>query len=447
MAFLKNIFNALTDTKKLTEPKIYKAFNDKSDMIQNLTQLAESNDAAIDQKKVENHLKLFMIGQSGEKNVFFELQNSMLPMVVLHDVYLEFENYNAQLDFVIITHKFVLVLEVKKLFGNINVTDRGEFHRIITKNNRIVNKEGMYSPINQVERHVSILEKLLQSNVNTKKCPIKYVVTFANPKTIIDISKNAPANIQESVIRYDQIKTFIKNELDKKSTVSMTDQQLFELADTILKYSKTKAFKTEDYMLDTQPVESLNLTSNMPNDSSSIIDGTLKAALIEFRTNRAKETERKPFYIFTNKMLDSLIEKKPLTIDQLLEIEGFGPKKVEAFGEDILAIISKNRSNAEIPTIQHAEEIQVSKPSTKMTIEGQTTDDVRLALTTYRSRRAKEMNMKPYYIFNNSTLEYMLEMRPSTIDELLKIEGIGVKKAEEFGQEILSILNGYIENN
>ncbi|WP_081728156.1 nuclease-related domain-containing protein [Halalkalibacter hemicellulosilyticus] len=36
-------------------------------------------------------------------------------MFILHDVYLEFEEYKPQLDFVIVTHKFILVLEVKKL--------------------------------------------------------------------------------------------------------------------------------------------------------------------------------------------------------------------------------------------------------------------------------------------------------------------------------------------
>ena len=449
MAFLKNIFNILTDTRELKEPKIYKAFNDKSDLIQNLTQLAESNDAAIDQKKAENHLKLFSIGQSGEKNVFFELQHSMLPMLVLHDVYIEFEDYSAQLDFVIITHKFVLVLEVKKLFGNINVTEKGEFHRIITKNNRIINKEGMYSPINQVERHVAILEKLLKNSSNTKKCPIKYIVTFANPKTILDISKNAPANIQESVIRYDQIKTFIKNEIDKKSSVSLSDQHLYEIADTILKYSKVKPFDRDVYTLDIKEEIQKTSINNIPNidNSNSDIDENLKTSLIEFRANRSKELKSKPFYIFTNKMLDCLLEKKPLTTDQLLVIEGFGPKKVEAFGEDILAIINNTLTNVELPKIQHPEEIQVSSPLTKMTINNQSTEEIRLALTTFRTRRAKEMNMKPYYIFTNNTLESILEMRPNTINELLKIEGIGPKKAEEFGQEILSILNRSIENN
>lgn len=95
MSFLKNVFNALTNKREIKEPEIYKEFNEKSPMITNLTRLAESKEPNIDFKKVESHLKLFSIGQSGEKNVLFELQNSMLPLVVLHDVYLEYEDYYA----------------------------------------------------------------------------------------------------------------------------------------------------------------------------------------------------------------------------------------------------------------------------------------------------------------------------------------------------------------
>lgn len=138
----------------------------------------------------------------------FELKNSSVPMMILHDVYLEFDDYQAQMDFVIVTSKFILVLEVKKLFGDILVTDKGEFQRVIRKNNRVVNKEGMYSPIDQVERHVTILERFLKSKGIIKKCPIRYAVTFANPKTILEISKNAPSHIQDCVIRHDQISAF-----------------------------------------------------------------------------------------------------------------------------------------------------------------------------------------------------------------------------------------------
>lgn len=436
MSFLKNVLNALTDKRELKEPKIYKEFNEQSPLITNLTKLAESKESNIDMKKVERHLKLFSIGQTGEKNVLFELQNSMLPLVVLHDVYLEYEDYSAQLDFLIITHKFIMVLEVKKLFGNIHITDKGEFQRLITKNNRIVNKEGMYSPINQVERHVAILEKLLKDKGVIESCPVKYAVTFANPKTILDISKKAPASIQSSVIRHDQIKTFIKSELEKKPPVLMSDQKLYEIADTVLKFSKEKAFNIEDYKLDPQQTSLKNLTTKNTTTSSisSHIDSDLKTSLSDFRLRRSKELNVKPYYIFTNKILDSLLDKKPLTIDQLLEIEGIGHKKVEEFGEDILSIIKRN----------YAEDSQVKKPLTKINTKIQSEDrsreELKSALTAFRTKRSKELSVKPYYIFTNNTLESILDKRPGTINELLEIEGIGPKKAEEFGQEILSIL-------
>nr|WP_304220049.1 HRDC domain-containing protein [Fredinandcohnia onubensis] len=431
MSFLKSVFNTLTDKREIKEPEIYKEFNEKSSLITNLTKLAESKDSNIDMKKVERHLKLFSIGQTGEKNVLFELQNSMLPLVVLHDVYLEYEDYHAQLDFVIITHKFIMVLEVKKLFGNIYITDKGEFQRLITKNNKIVNKEGMYSPINQVERHVAILEKLLKDKGVIESYPVKYAVTFANPKTILDISKNAPVSIQSSVIRHDQIKTFIKSELEKKPPVLMADQKLYEIADTILKFSKEKAFNIDDYKLDPQQTSQKNSTKNTTTSSiSSNIDSDLKTSLSDFRLRRSKELHVKPYYIFTNKILDSLLEKKPLTIDQLLEIEGIGHKKVEEFGEDILSIIKRN----------YTEDSQVKKLSTKIQSENSIREELKSALTAFRTKRSKELNVKPYYIFTNNTLESILDKKPDTINKLLEIEGIGPKKADEFGQEILSIL-------
>ncbi|WP_345242116.1 HRDC domain-containing protein [Pontibacillus salipaludis] len=434
MSFLKNVMNVLTDKRDIKEPEIYKEFNKKSPLMTNLTRLAENKALNVDLNKVQSHLKLFSIGQAGEKNVLFELQNSMLPMLVLHDVYLEYEDYNAQLDFVIITHKFIMVLEVKKLFGNIHITDKGEFQRVITKNNKVVNKEGMYSPINQVERHVAILEKLLKDQKTIQNCPIKYAVTFANPKTILDISKKAPASIQSNVIRHDQIKTFIKSKLDIKSPVFMIDHSLYQIADTILKYSKEKPFNIEDYTFDKPHTLHKKVINDSPNNSVS--DGVnLKSSLSTFRLKRSRELNVKPYHVFTNKILDSLLERKPSTKDQLLEIEGIGPKKVEEFGEDLIAIIKNN----------HTEDSEVKKPSIKaeprIQSKNLSMEDLKSALTDFRTKRSQELNVKPYYIFTNSTLESILEKRPETINELLEIEGIGPKKADEFGQDILDMLN------
>lgn len=435
MSFLKNVFNVLTDKRDIKEPEIYKHFNEKSATISHLTELAESKDPNIDLKKVENHLKLFTIGQTGEKNVLFELQHSMLPLVILHDVYLEYEDYAAQLDFVVITHKFILVLEVKKMFGNIHITDKGEFQRVITKNNRIINKEGMYSPINQVGRHVGILEKLLKDDGAIKNCPVTYAVTFANPKTILNIAKNAPANVHSSVIRHDQIKAFIQNELEKKSPVFMTDQLVYGIVDTILKYSKEKQFNKEDYLLQTSlaPQKEPSNVSPVPAVKLNDKDSILKKSLTEYRLNRSRELNIKPYHIFTNKMLDGLLEKKPMTIEQLLEIEGVSQKKAVDYGKDLVAIISGQPPESLLSKQQHTKDIQNDSPNEK---------EIRSALIAFRTSHSKKLNVKPYYIFTNNTLESILVKRPGTMSELLNIEGIGPKKAGEFGQELLDIVKG-----
>lgn len=357
MSFFKNVYMALTDKRELNEPKIYYNGDETTSLINRLQQLAESGKPAIDQKKVENHLKLFSIGQSGEQNVLFELQHSLLPMVILHDVYIEYKHYKAQLDFIVITRQFILVLEVKKLFGNIHVTDRGDFQRVITKNNRVVSREGMYSPINQVERHVGILEKLLKENNLIKNCPITYAVTFANPKTILDISKNAPRTVHSHVIRHDQIKTYLTNEFKKNSPVSLPDQKVYAIADMILQYKIEKELNIEDYTLqnaraieelpvqdETEQVAASLITKLPPSaeeDEPSENRERLKSELVNFRLQLAKQTNRKAFYIFTNQTLELLLVHRPQSLKDLLMIDGIGPKKVEEFGEDIVRIINE----------------------------------------------------------------------------------------------------------
>lgn len=332
MSFFKNAYLALTDKWELKEPKLYFASKDTPSLLAELTQLASSDDPSIDQKKVEEHRKLFTIGDSGEKSVLFELEHSLLPLVILHDVPIAYKGLKAQLDFVILTRKFILVLEVKKLFGNIQITDKGEFQRIITRNNRIISKEGMYSPINQVERHVAILEKLLKETELIQSTPIYHAVTFANPKTIIDIAKKAPADIQQNVIRHDQIKQYLKAKLSLNSPVNLPDQKIYMIADKILEYRKSHVFDPTVYRLqDVAPQQHEPVKLKSREDQ--------RASLTAFRLHHSRQTNRKAYHIFTNQTLDSLLEMQPRDTDQLLEVPGLGPKKIEEFGQTLLDLL------------------------------------------------------------------------------------------------------------
>ncbi|WP_342528279.1 HRDC domain-containing protein [Chryseomicrobium sp. FSL W7-1435] len=345
MSFFKNVLKGLTAKNELTEPKLYYSADEESSSVRQLQRLVESQDPSIDVKKVEDHLKLFAIGQSGEKNVLYELQHTHMPMLILHDLYIEYKNYSAQLDFVVITRQFILLLEVKRLFGNIHVTEKGEFQRVIVKNNRVVNKEGMYSPINQVRRQVSLVDKLLKENKLIKQCPVTYAVTFANPKTIIDMAKKAPRDVQSHVIRHDQITSYLASEVAKNSPVDFPDFKMYEIADMLLKYRKDKVLNLSDYTIQTEvlseePTPQIVVTVQEEVVSSSDNREELRASLSEFRKELAKRTNRKAYYIFTNQTLESLLDKQPQTRAELMKIDGIGPKKVEEFGDDLLVILS-----------------------------------------------------------------------------------------------------------
>ena len=62
------------------------------------------------------------------------------------------------------------------------------------------------------------------------------------------------------------------------------------------------------------------------------------------------------------------------------------------------------------------------------------------ALKRWRSRRAKEMGKPPYVVFDNKTLLGIAEERPTSRSALNSINGVGTKKLEDYGDEVLDIV-------
>ena len=58
----------------------------------------------------------------------------------------------------------------------------------------------------------------------------------------------------------------------------------------------------------------------------------------------------------------------------------------------------------------------------------------------WRTKTADEMNIPPYVIFGDKTLEDIAVKKPSSIEELMDCYGIGESKAKKFGEHILSIV-------
>ena len=62
------------------------------------------------------------------------------------------------------------------------------------------------------------------------------------------------------------------------------------------------------------------------------------------------------------------------------------------------------------------------------------------ALKAWRAEVAREHNLPAYVVFHDATLAEMARSAPQTLDDLAQISGVGAKKLEAYGREILRVL-------
>lgn len=64
-----------------------------------------------------------------------------------------------------------------------------------------------------------------------------------------------------------------------------------------------------------------------------------------------------------------------------------------------------------------------------------------------RKKMSKKLNVPPYVIFQDPSLESMATIYPTSIDELQNIPGVGAGKAKRYGAEFIEIIKKHVEEN
>jgi ATP-dependent DNA helicase RecQ len=64
------------------------------------------------------------------------------------------------------------------------------------------------------------------------------------------------------------------------------------------------------------------------------------------------------------------------------------------------------------------------------------------ALKAWRAETAREHNLPAYIVFHDATLAAMAQQQPATLDALGTISGVGAKKLQAYGRDILRVLAG-----
>ncbi|MFI3249689.1 MAG: NERD domain-containing protein [Eubacteriales bacterium] len=170
-------------------------------------------------------------GITGENNIIFELKNCDIPMVCIHNLYLVHEDISAQIDFVFVMRDKVYVVESKNLYGEIEVNERGEFHRIVNGN-----QTRMYSPVTQCQHHLQLMIRLRESIGNEEYIRLfteKYydnnifpLIVISNSSCKLNLSK-APKEIADIIIHSDQLAKYIMEHDNKNDYITQRAMENF----------------------------------------------------------------------------------------------------------------------------------------------------------------------------------------------------------------------------
>ena len=306
-----------------------------SDLQKRIEKLSELQREYPNNKKIELDLMLCKLGLAGENEIEYELKNANLGMYVLHDITIKYEDLTAQIDYIVVTTGKIYLIECKNMVGNITVNERGDFIREINHQ-----KEGIYSPLRQAERHVEILKKIWLSRkgifhkvFQEGKFDYWYVplVVIANQKSILN-TRYAPLEIKQKVIKADQLINYIKKDIstiDKKLLGSK--KNTYEVANWLLSLDTPQKNDYSKYEVEV-----------MPQDSNvNTLKEEIRNRLIEFRTRKAKEKNIPAYYIFTNEELEKILEKLPQTVEELRNLHILSEVKLKLHGEEIIEMIMK----------------------------------------------------------------------------------------------------------
>ncbi|QQZ10421.1 nuclease-related domain-containing protein [Heyndrickxia vini] len=195
---------------------------------------------ALDGRLFKKHEKKELVGKQltyrrtgyyGEKSVEFPL--SCLPnkdYLILHNIRLHFQNHYFQIDTLILSRNFFLLLEIKNYYGTLVFdSDFDQFIRITDEGR----KEGFENPIIQVERHKNQLNQWLV------KCfglaiPIETLVVISSPRTILINDSNNP-HVKEKVIHSANLPLKIQEIQNKYRHPIVDTKQLTRISKKILK--------------------------------------------------------------------------------------------------------------------------------------------------------------------------------------------------------------------
>lgn len=145
-----------------------------------------------------------------------------------------------------------------------------------------------------------------------------------------------------------------------------------------------------------------------------------------------------------DKVLHAVIRQALIAGYLSKDIENYGLLKLTAEGK---AYMKKPKP---FPIVKDSEfDDEDEEPATSKTSGGTcAADDVLFSiLKDLRKKMSKRLEVPPFVIFQDPSLEAMATTYPITMDELQNIPGVGAGKAKRYGEEFLKLIKEHVKEN
>ena len=141
---------------------------------------------------------------------------------------------------------------------------------------------------------------------------------------------------------------------------------------------------------------------------------------------------------------------RQLVASGLLEsdIEAYGGLKLTETARPILrgeqAVWLRRDADPVKRKAQRAERTAQGNNRPREPFAGANENPLWLALKAKRTELAREQGVPPYVIFHDSTLLGIVNQRPTTLDEMAQVSGVGQAKLARYGDEFLKVLKNHV---
>ena len=131
-------------------------------------------------------------------------------------------------------------------------------------------------------------------------------------------------------------------------------------------------------------------------------------------------------------------------------VAGYLKKEIEQYG--ILRLTENGKAYLEKPisfmmTVDHVYTKATTDALVSASKGGVSDEQLLKLLKNLRKSQAKKLDVPPYVVFQDPSLDDMALKYPITMDELLNIHGVGEGKAKKYGKPFVAMINAYVEEN